>query len=138
MPRLIHKNSGKVLAEDLIFSHNIFQRMKGLLGYKELKAHQAMWIKPSSSIHTCFMQFPIDVIFINQNWRIQCFYENIPPWKIVSVFGKTLSPWRGLFHPMVYYSSIKNIFNTISVFEFKAGRLLQFTLKKGDSVYVDA
>lgn len=138
MPQLIHKNSGKVLAEDLIFSHNIFQRMKGLLGHKELSSHQAMWIKPSSSIHTCFMQFPIDVIFINKNMCIQCFYENIPPWKMVSVFGKIDSPWRGFFHPLFYYSAIKNIFNKISVFEFKAGHLCHFTLNKGDCVYVDA
>ena len=138
MPQLIHKNSGKILAEELIFSHNIFQRIKGLLGYKELSSRQAMWIKPSSSIHTCFMHFPIDVIFTNQNLCIQCFYENIPPWKIVSVFGKIHSPWKGFFHPLVYYSAIKNIFKTISVFEFKAGHLHHFKLKKGDCVYVDA
>ncbi len=135
MSKLIHKNSQKILAEEVIFSHNLFQRLKGLLGYKKLKENQVMWIKPCSSIHTFFMNFPIDLIFVDQNLRIQCFYENVPPWKIVTVFGKILNPFMWIFHPSTY--RIKNFFN-ISVFEFNAGHLLKFSLKKGDHIYVDA
>lgn len=134
MPQLIHKNSRQVLAENVIFSKKFFQKAKGLLGYKTLKESCAMWIQSCSSIHTCFMNFPIDLIFVDKNLCIQCFYENVPPWKMVSVFGPVLHPFIGIFHPSFY--RLQNRRHT-SVFEFKAGRLKQFSLQKGDSIYVD-
>ena len=34
-------------------------------------------------IHTLGMRFPLDVIFINQAWRIVMIRQNIGPWRII-------------------------------------------------------
>ena len=39
-------------------------RFRGLLGRNELPEGEALWIRPSSSIHTFFMKFPIDVVYL--------------------------------------------------------------------------
>lgn len=132
MPQLIHKKTKQIIARHILFSHSFFKRVKGLLGYKDWPIHQAMWIKPCSSIHTFFMKFPIDAVFVDKNLCIQSVHENISPWKIVNGFGKALNPFVWLFHPSTY--QFKNPIH--SVFEFKGGQLSQYSLKKGDFIYV--
>jgi len=135
MPQLIHKKSQKVLVEELILAHKFFSRVQGLLKYKNLKSSQALWIRPCSSLHTYFMKFPIDVIFVDQNLNVQCFYENIQPWKVVSIFGKVQPLWTWVFDLNTY--QVKNFFQK-SVFELKGGHLADFALEKGDELHVDA
>ena len=40
--------------------------MKGLLGRKELCAGDGLLLRPASSIHTLFMRFPIDAVFLDR------------------------------------------------------------------------
>ena len=129
MSKLIHKENQKVLSSDIIFAHNFFLRSKGLIGYKELKPNQCMWIRPCSSIHTCFMKFSIDIIFVDSNLKINKTYENVHPWRVI--FGSAIS-W--FLNPR----SLKKHFTKGSVFEFTAGHLAEFSLEIGDSLYVDA
>ena len=136
MPRLIHQPSNQVLAEQVLTAHSFAQRAIGLLGRKSLNSDQVMWIKPCSSIHTVFMKFPIDVIFTDKDLRIQAIHENIPPGKILCGGGKALFPLFSIFHPAAYNFKFKQKLN--SVFEFKAGRLKPFSLKKGEPVHVES
>ena len=58
--------NGKLLADSVTVADNLFTRMKGLLGKKEMMQDEALWIKPCTSVHTFGMKFPIDVIFLNR------------------------------------------------------------------------
>jgi uncharacterized membrane protein (UPF0127 family) len=40
-------------------------RFWGLLGRKHLPEGLGLWIQPSSSVHTCFMKFPIDLVYLS-------------------------------------------------------------------------
>jgi uncharacterized membrane protein (UPF0127 family) len=42
----------------------------GLLGKRSLGADEGLLIKPCSSVHTYFMRFPIDVLYLSENDRI--------------------------------------------------------------------
>lgn len=136
MPSLIHKKNNQVLAKEVLLSHSFFKRIRGLLGYKEIKSHQTMWIKPCASIHTFFMNFPIDVIFVDQNLYVKSIVENIAPWTVINSFGKTLSFFQYYIHPSTY--DLKNYFQKSSVFEFKAGTLSNYSIQKGDPLHVDS
>ena len=135
MPKLIHKKSQKVLAGEVILAQSVYSRIQGLIGYKNLKSNQAMWIKPCSSLHTYFMKFPIDAVFVDQDLKIQCFYKNIQPWKIVTIFGKVQPLWTWFFDLKTY--ALTKFFQK-SVFEFNGGHLTNFSLEKGDILHVDA
>jgi uncharacterized protein len=62
-------------------------RAKGLLGRKTLAADQALLIKPCSAVHTCGMQFPIDVIFLNADGQILSIHHAVKAWTGASSRG---------------------------------------------------
>jgi uncharacterized membrane protein (UPF0127 family) len=64
------RTSGKVLAPNLAVADTFFTRLKGLLGKQELPHGEGLWIKPCNSVHTFGMKFPIDIIFLDKNYRI--------------------------------------------------------------------
>jgi len=136
MPALIHEKTNQVLAERILFSHSFFKRIRGLLGYKELPANQVMWIKPCASIHTFFMKFPIDVIFVDENLHVKNVCKNIAPGTILNSLGKKLSFFQYYLYPSTY--DLKNYFQHTSVFEFPADALSQYSIKKGDRLHVDS
>ncbi|QRX81399.1 DUF192 domain-containing protein [Glaciimonas sp. PAMC28666] len=65
-------------------AHNFWQRAVGLLGKSALSDHQALLISPCSSIHMCFMQFPIDAIFLDGTGNITRIAANLRPWQFAA------------------------------------------------------
>ena len=45
--------------------------------------YEAILLKPCNSIHTFFMRFPIDVLFINENMEVIRKIEGLKPWKVI-------------------------------------------------------
>ena len=136
MPKLIHQPSQKVIADPLFISHSLIKRMRGLLASASFPIHAGMWIQPCSQIHTLFMKFAIDVIFVDKHLCVQCLYENVPPYKMLTGFGKVLHPLQWLFHFSTY--RFKPYMKINSVFEFHAGHLAKHSIQKGDFLHVDA
>ena len=62
-------------------------RRRGLLGRSGLAPGHAMLIAPSSSIHTWFMQFPIDVIFVKRDGLVVKTRAAIPAWRMAFGWG---------------------------------------------------
>jgi hypothetical protein len=65
--------------------------MKGLLGKKELPQGEALWIKPCFSVHTFFMKFSIDVIFLNKKNQVIAAVRNLKPNRITRLYPQSLS-----------------------------------------------
>jgi uncharacterized membrane protein (UPF0127 family) len=63
---------------------NILERMKGLLGSPPLNSDEALLIKPCSSIHTFAMQYPIDLVFLDHQWKVIKTVANLRPWRIAA------------------------------------------------------
>ena len=77
--RLINQTKNVVLAEDVFVARTFFSRTKGLLGRKVFLPNQAMILDPCNSVHTFFMHFPIDILFIDKNYKvIQALYQFNP------------------------------------------------------------
>ena len=112
MPRLFLKNDKSLLVENLKVAKG-FQRLKGLIGKKDLKKDEALFIPKCPSIHTFFMSFPIDVIFMDEDFKIVSMFEELPPNRMV--FGGLKSR---------------------STLELKQGQIGNLNLKKGDELYV--
>jgi uncharacterized membrane protein (UPF0127 family) len=58
------------------------KRSKGLLGRAGLKRGEGMWIIPCEAVHTFFMRFPIDLIYLDRKHRIKKVRANVRPWRI--------------------------------------------------------
>lgn len=59
-------------------------RMRGLLGREGLPAGEGMLITPAPGIHTAFMRFPIDALFLDRSMRIIDIVERLRPWRMAS------------------------------------------------------
>jgi uncharacterized membrane protein (UPF0127 family) len=61
--------------------------MRGLLGRKELPSGEGILLRPAGSVHTFFMRFPIDVVFVDRELRVVSVTADVPPWKVRGARG---------------------------------------------------
>lgn len=68
---LVKENGEReIIAERLAIADKFWPRLLGLMGKKMLINGCALLLFPCSSIHTFFMRFPIDVVYIDRDWNI--------------------------------------------------------------------
>jgi hypothetical protein len=89
--RAFNTRTGKELSVDVKVADTLFTRMKGLLGKKELLEGEALWIKPCFSVHTFFMKFPIDVIFLNKKNQVIASVSNLSPNRMTRLYPQSFS-----------------------------------------------
>jgi len=58
------------------------KRNKGLLGRDRLAPGEGLWIVPCESVHTFFMRFPIDLIYLDREKRIRKLRNAVPAWRM--------------------------------------------------------
>jgi len=58
------------------------KRSKGLLGRNELLPGEGMWIIPCEAVHTFFMRFPIDLIYLDRKHRVRKTKIAVPAWRV--------------------------------------------------------
>jgi uncharacterized protein len=66
---------------------NFFSRMRGLLGRRQLPDDECLLIRPAGSIHTFFMRFPIDALFLDQELRVLAVSNDLKPWRVARQRG---------------------------------------------------
>ena len=64
---------------------SFWARLRGLIGSKPLEQGEGLLIIPCNSIHTHFMSFPIDVLFVSQEQKVVAVQQALQPWR----FGGT-------------------------------------------------
>lgn len=89
--KLINKKNEKILADNIKIANNPFSRMKGLLGKQKLNSGEGLHIMPCNSIHSCFMKFRFDAIFLNKKNEVVAFIENMPAWKFSKIYFSAYS-----------------------------------------------
>ena len=58
------------------------KRSKGLLGRKGLGEGEGLWIIPCEAVHTFFMKFPIDLVYLDRKHRVKKVRNSVPAWRI--------------------------------------------------------
>ena len=76
---------GVVLAEHVRIADSVLTRFRGLLGTSTLAAGHGLLIRPCQNVHSVFMRYPIDVVFIDGEGRVA---------RTVANFAQNrVSPW---------------------------------------------
>lgn len=65
--KITRLRDGKTVAQPCLVTETHFERLRGLLGRSGLEAGSGLLIVPCNSIHTLFMQFPIDVLYLEKD-----------------------------------------------------------------------
>ena len=58
-----------------------WDRLRGLLGRAPLGPNSGLLIDPCHSIHTCFMRYAIDVVYLDRDWSVTRIVPAVPPWR---------------------------------------------------------
>ncbi|HEY1806463.1 MAG TPA: DUF192 domain-containing protein [Terracidiphilus sp.] len=80
--RVTNITRGTVLATRLEAAHTGPKRRKGLLGRDGLATGEGLWIAPCESVHTFFMRFPIDLVYLDREQRIKKARSAVGPWRL--------------------------------------------------------
>lgn len=106
--------SRQTLVPKLEVADTLWTRMRGLLGRSQLPPDEALWIRASGSVHTFFMKFAIDLVFVNHDLVVTKIVSNVHPFRFV---------WKG--------------WSANSVIELQAGFLEKNPIRVGDKLHVD-
>lgn len=79
---LVNQRTDEALAERVEVAVTRRDRRKGLLGRSGLEPASALIIAPCFSIHTMFMRFDIDVVFVDDDGRVVKVVRDMTPWRI--------------------------------------------------------
>lgn len=72
----------EILADRVEVADRGARRSKGLLGRDGLGPGEGMWIVPCEAVHTFFMRFPIDLVYLGRDKRVRKVRNAVPPWRL--------------------------------------------------------
>ena len=83
----LRREDGRIVCERCVVADRAHRRMRGLLGRRRLNPGQGMVLRPAFAIHTHFMHFPIDVVFLDSDQVVIAIERNLRPWRTASCRG---------------------------------------------------
>lgn len=113
MATLLRAETGELLIPRLRIADDLRSRTKGLLGTASIAADEGLWIHRCNSIHTFFMQYPIDCVFLDRKMVVRSVVRDVSAFRLV---------WPRLL--------------ATSVVEMRAGRAAELGIRKGERLNV--
>jgi uncharacterized membrane protein (UPF0127 family) len=112
--RLINARSGEAIATEVELALTRAARRRGLLERDSLDPAAALVLSPCLAVHTAFMRFAIDVIFVDKAGHVTRLVKRLMPWRIAA-------SWRA-------YATI----------ELPAGALDRYEIAVGDRLFLSS
>jgi uncharacterized membrane protein (UPF0127 family) len=84
--KALNVTRGTVLATQLTKAHTAATRQKGLLGRDGLLPGEGLWIAPCESVHTFFMRFPIDLVYLDRKLKVKKVRHSVGAWRLSACF----------------------------------------------------
>jgi uncharacterized protein len=77
-----NQSRGTVIGDKVAEASTAATRRKGLLGRDGLAPGEGLWIVPCESVHTFFMRFPIDLIYMSRDLKVKKVRHAVGPWRL--------------------------------------------------------
>ncbi len=113
MAVLENQTKNKKLISDLQVAKGFWARGWGLIPRRSLGNEEGLFISNCQAIHTCFMSFAIDCVFVDGDMKVQGLVENVKPWRMTKIYWKARS-----------------------VIELSAGSIRRLNIQLGDQLHV--
>lgn len=81
---LVNQRTGEAVAHTVEVAVTRRDRRKGLLGRSDLPSSTALILAPCGAIHTMFMRFAIDAVFVDEDGRVVKIVPELAPWRIAA------------------------------------------------------
>jgi uncharacterized membrane protein (UPF0127 family) len=77
----LKSRDGRTVCERCTVADTPLTRLKGLLGRSELPRGEGLLLRPASAVHTWFMRFPIDAVFVDRDLVVVDVAAELRPWR---------------------------------------------------------
>ncbi len=84
---LVVKNKNIELVKNIKIAEGFLDRLIGLMGKSKIEGG-GLLIKSCNSVHTCFMRFPIHVIFLSSDYKVVKVIKSMKPWRFTRMYLK--------------------------------------------------
>src|SRR5437763_2688605 len=83
----LENDDGTVVCERCLLAETPFARLRGLLGRSGLSSGEGLLLRPAGSVHTAFMLFAIDAVFLDAADRVVKVASTLRPWRTAACRG---------------------------------------------------
>ena len=88
MPKLVLVGPrGQLVCDVCHLANRTHTRIRGVIGWRHLRRGEWILLRPTFSIHTAFVRFPIDAVFLDRDLTVLSTAENMKPWRLRSYWG---------------------------------------------------
>jgi uncharacterized protein len=77
-----NQTRGTVLGDAIDRADTSEKRRTGLLKHTHLEPGHGLWIVPCESVHTFFMKFAIDLVYVDKQLKVRKVRHAVPPWRL--------------------------------------------------------
>jgi uncharacterized membrane protein (UPF0127 family) len=80
--QVLNSTRNVMLAEGAEVADTSTKRRTGLLKHTGLEPGEGLWIVPCESVHSFFMKFTIDVLYLDRKHRVKKIRPEMTPWRM--------------------------------------------------------
>jgi uncharacterized membrane protein (UPF0127 family) len=73
---------GQVVCDVCHLADRPHTRLRGVIGMKQLPRGEGVLLRPSFSILTAFVRFPIDAVFLDEELTVVAVEHELKPWRL--------------------------------------------------------
>jgi len=84
---MLRREDGRIVCDSVTVADSTLRRMRGLLGRRALPPGEGIVLRPAWSIHTAFMRFSIDVVFVDAEQVVMRVEQGLRPFRTASCRG---------------------------------------------------
>jgi uncharacterized protein len=82
--RLVARTDGRTILDRLLVADGFWSRFVGLQFRRPLPIDSGLLIVPCPAIHTCFVRFALDLIWLDREGRVVELRRGVAPWRTAS------------------------------------------------------
>jgi uncharacterized membrane protein (UPF0127 family) len=77
---------GTSIGDAITSAETSTERRTGLLKHSRLAEGEGLWIFPCEAVHTFFMKFALDLIYLDRKKRVKSVVQSVKPWRLSACF----------------------------------------------------
>ncbi len=86
---IVQKNGNTFTVKNVKVAKTFIDRAIGLMFKRKMKGFSALLIRPCNAIHTCFMRYSLDVLFLDKNFMIVKIIRCLSPWRFTWIYFRS-------------------------------------------------
>jgi uncharacterized protein len=75
---------GKIVCDVCYLADKPHTRLRGVIGWRCLPRGEGVLMRPAFSIHTWFVRFPLDAVFLDRDMTVVAIARELKPWRMAT------------------------------------------------------